>query len=70
MVIAGDMKVATTNTCESHQGQGGNFCFSDAHVEWRRAPATGQSIVGDADTDGDIWLPAVLDYEHDSCLVQ
>ena len=71
VVIAGDMKASgTNNTCESHQGQGGNFCFSDAHVEWRRAPAPGQSIVGDADTDSDIWSPDVVGYEHDSCLVQ
>ena len=73
VVIAGDMK-GTGNSCESHQGQGGNFCFSDAHVEWRRAPAAGQSIVGDADTDPDIWLPWAdanpTEYEHDTCLVQ
>ena len=68
VVIAGDKRATTGNSCLSHQGAGGNFCFSDAHVEWRRAPNTG-SIVGDPDTDLDVWSPAGAGYEHDSCIV-
>ena len=69
VVLVGDKKHASTNTCASHSGQGGNFCFTDAHVEWRAAPKTGNSIYGDRDTDTDLWAPGPADYEHDTCLI-
>jgi prepilin-type processing-associated H-X9-DG protein len=69
VVIAGDKKATSGNSCDSHGGQGGNFCFADAHVEWRRAPTGTASIVGDADTDVDVWLPGVAAYQHDTCLI-
>ncbi len=68
-VILGDKKDPNTKSCKSHQGAGGNFGFSDAHVEWRRAPAGSASISGDTDTDLDVWAPGTLDYEHDTCLI-
>ncbi len=69
VVIAADKKASSSNTCQSHQGQGGNLCFSDAHVEWESAPRAANSMMGDIDTDTDIWAPGDADYEHDSCLV-
>jgi prepilin-type N-terminal cleavage/methylation domain-containing protein/prepilin-type processing-associated H-X9-DG protein len=70
VVISGDKKASSGESCESHSGQGGNFCFSDAHVEWKRAPAGTQKMVGDPDTDLDIWAAGVANYQHDTCLVQ
>ena len=70
VVILGDKKQSdTSNTCKSHSGDGGNFCFSDAHVEWRSKPQSG-SIPGDAATDTDVWDVGEDDYEHDTCLIE
>ena len=69
VVIAGDKKNPLTNSCKSHQAAGGNFCFADAHVEWKRAPTAG-SMVGDPDTDLDVWTAGVADYDHDTCLIE
>ena len=76
VVILGDRRespdldhAAGLNSCDSHGGAGGNFCFSDAHVEWRRDPGSGNTMVGDADTDADLWAPGVAGYAHDTCLI-
>lgn len=76
VVMIGDMKNSANNSCESHQAQGGNFCFADAHVEWKRAPKPAtNNMPGDLDTDLDIWIAGDSNadgagYQHDTCLVQ
>ena len=69
VVILGDMKDPLTQSCRSHGAQGGNFCFSDAHVEWRRAPLGSAKMICDPDTDVNVWAADVVDYEHDTCLI-
>jgi hypothetical protein len=70
VVIAGDKKAATGESCASHGAAGGNFCFSDAHVEWRRKPVGSNKMIADKDTDPTgVWAPGPADYEHDTCLV-
>ena len=69
VVMLGDMKDPNTESCRSHGAAGGNFGFVDAHVEWRRAPLGSNKMVCDADTDADVWAPDVVDYEHDTCLI-
>ena len=69
MVVLADKKSPTTESCKSHQGAGGNLCFTDAHVIWRSAPKGGGSMPGDKDTDTDIWRPGPAGYEHDTCLI-
>ncbi len=72
VVMIGDKKATSGESCLSHQGQGGNFCFADAHVEWRRAPSGSNKMVGDEDTDGQaeggLWVAGEEGYEHDTCL--
>ena len=71
VVIAGDKKSATSETCKSHAGAGGNFCFADAHVDWKRAPAGSNKLMPDSDTDPTgVFYPGAAGYEHDSCIIE
>jgi prepilin-type N-terminal cleavage/methylation domain-containing protein len=69
VIIVGDRRSKTGNSCHSHLGKGGSFCFVDAHVEWRNEPGPGQSIISEDETDLDVWAPGPADYEHDTCLI-
>jgi prepilin-type N-terminal cleavage/methylation domain-containing protein/prepilin-type processing-associated H-X9-DG protein len=69
VITIGDKKETTSNSCAAHMGQGGNFTFIDAHVEWRNRPAGSNSIASDADTDLDVWAPGPANYQHDTCLI-
>ncbi len=70
VVLLGDWRNPGANRIPAHRGAGGNFCFGDAHVEWRDAAGGLAPKVGDPDTDDDIWAPGPPDYEHDTCLVK
>ena len=69
VVIAGDRHGANAavGVTDNHQGQGGNFLFCDAHVAWTNKPIAG-TLALDTNTDLDIWLPGLANYEHDTCL--
>ncbi|MHC4916233.1 MAG: type II secretion system protein [Planctomycetota bacterium] len=69
VIIIGDRRALNGNSCHSHMGKGGSFCFIDAHVEWRNAPGPGQSIMTEEETDLDVWAPGPTGYEHDTCLI-
>ncbi len=69
VIMLGDRKSATNNSCKSHRGMGGSFSFVDAHVEWRNRPTAGNSIESSAETDDDVWSPGLANYEHDTCLI-
>ena len=69
VVIAGPPQAATGEGTSAHSGAGGNFCFADAHVEWKRSPKTG-FMAGDLDTDPTgAYYAGEADYEHDTCIV-
>jgi len=71
VVILGDKRMnATTQSTKSHGGAGGNFCFTDAHVEWKRSPSGTAKLVLEKETDiNGVWEPGTALYEHDTCLV-
>jgi type II secretory pathway pseudopilin PulG len=68
VVVLGDKKGAN-ESCYHHGGDGGNFVFIDAHVEWRPAPSGNNKMVGDPDTDPDGLWYATANYVHDTCLI-
>jgi prepilin-type N-terminal cleavage/methylation domain-containing protein len=72
VVIAGDKKSSTSESCKSHSSAGGNFCFSDAHVEWKRAPAGSKKLMPhpEADPTGVFYPDTRVGYEHDSCIIE
>jgi len=70
VVIVGDKK-GSGESCKSHGGSGGNFCFADAHVDWQRKPSGTNKLTTDKDTDpSGVFYPGTAGYEHDTCLVQ
>jgi prepilin-type N-terminal cleavage/methylation domain-containing protein len=69
VIIAGDKRARSGNSCESHRGYGGSFLFIDCHVEWRRAPPKGRSIASDPDFDNDVWSPGADGDRKDTCLI-
>ncbi len=72
VVIAGDKKGDAGESCKSHAGAGGNFCFADAHVDWKRKPSGSNHLCPDPETDElGVFYPCGVDtaYEHDSCIV-
>ena len=74
VVIAGAKKAdaADAKGTKSHSGAGGNFCFADAHVEWKRSPVGDNDLMPDSDTDPTgVYLPnPTVGYEHDTCLIE
>jgi prepilin-type N-terminal cleavage/methylation domain-containing protein/prepilin-type processing-associated H-X9-DG protein len=69
VVVLGDRRAKIGNACRSHRGGSGNFCFIDAHVESRNAPAGSKSIASGIEDDLDVWSPGVAGFEHDTCLI-
>ena len=73
VVIAGAKKADVGKGTKSHSGAGGNFCFADAHVEWKRSPVGSNDLMPDPDTDPTgVYLPGENndEYEHDTCLIE
>ena len=72
VVIAGPPQSPTGEGTTAHSGAGGNMCYADAHVEWKRSPRGTNMMTGDPDTDpspGGVFDPGEAGYEHDTCIV-
>ena len=65
VVVAGDKQGPVGQVSDNHGGAGGNLVFVDGHVEWLRAPSSGNLIT---ETDDGLWTNTEA-YQHDTCLV-